>query len=96
MENEKRQVLRRDITLAVRMATGLGPPLKCNLKDISETGARIEVHDPGSSPQEFLVILNGDLKRWCRVMWRSKNEIGIKFIKPPKCLIGDKAKAASD
>jgi hypothetical protein len=83
---DKRQSKRQDITHTVLMSTGLGPPLKCTMKDVSEAGARIEVDDPKSSPQEFEIILKEGLSRWCRVMWRSKGEIGIKFIVPPRSL----------
>jgi hypothetical protein len=76
------------------MATGLGPPLKCGMKDVSEAGARIVVFDPRASPQEFLLLLNAGLSRWCRVTWRSDKEIGIEFIPPPQSLT-TKEKSAS-
>jgi PilZ domain len=87
MDNtEKRQSTRRPITHSVFMATGLGPPLKCQMLDISELGARIRVGDPKTAPQEFLIVLDRGLARWCQVVWRSKTEIGIKFIEPPQSL----------
>ncbi len=87
MDNtEKRQSTRRPITHSVFMATGLGPPLKCQMLDVSEFGARIRVGDPKTAPQEFLIVLDRGLARWCQVVWRSKTEIGIKFIEPPQSL----------
>ena len=82
-DEDRRQHVRRAITRTVHMATGLGPPLKCSIKDVSEAGARMVVFDPRASPQEFLLLLNAGLSRWCRVTWRSDEEIGIQFIPPP-------------
>ena len=90
--NDKRQKARQAITHIVYMATGLGPPLKCEMKDVSELGARIVVSDAKISPQEFLVLLKDGLVRWCQVMWRSEREMGIKFVRPPKSLRAKKAK----
>src|ERR1022692_1591905 len=89
-KNDKRQSVRRAITQSVHMATGVGPPFKCTLKDMSRTGARIDVIDAASSPQDFLVLFNDRLHRWCRIMWRSKNEIAIKFVEAPQSLMTKK------
>lgn len=66
------------------MATGLGPPLKCQMLDVSELGARLRVGDPKAAPEMFLLILDRGLARWCQVAWRSDIEIGIQFIEPPE------------
>lgn len=83
---EKRQKPRRPISRIAHIATGLGPPLQCQMSDVSEAGARIAVLYPKSAPQEFLLLLSTDLLRWCRVIWRSEQEIGVSFIDPPKSL----------
>lgn len=80
---EHRATPRRPITTSVHMATGLGPPLSCTLKDVSELGARITVDEPAVAPQEFLILLSDKLARWCRVSWRSDREIGIEFVGEP-------------
>ena len=85
-EPDKRETTRRPITRAVHVATGLSPPLQCEMHDVSEFGARLRVGDPQTAPQEFLIRLNKGLTRWCRVIWRSNTEIGIKFIEPPESL----------
>lgn len=84
---DKRATPRREITRKVHMGTGLGPSLECELKDISQTGARLRFNDPNCAPQEFLVRLNDGVVRWCQVMWRSKTEIGIRFIKTPNSFV---------
>lgn len=85
-KTEKRQSERRPITHPVFMATGVCPPVKCQMLDVSELGARIRVGDPRLAPQEFLILLDKGLSRWCQVMWRSETEIGIKFVEPPESL----------
>lgn len=82
--NDKRGSPRREVSRIVQMGTGLGPSLECELKDLSETGARLKFHDPKCAPQEFLIRLESGLLKWCQVIWRSKAEIGVKFIKTPK------------
>ena len=81
---DKRQTARRAITHAVFMATGLGPPLKCQMLDVSELGARLRVGDPKAAPEVFLLILDRGLARWCQVAWRSDIEIGIRFVEAPE------------
>ncbi len=83
---ENRQSARRAITHKVFMATGVSPPLSCQMLDISEYGARLRVGDPRTAPQEFLILLDKGLTRWCQVMWRSNSEIGVKFVEPPQSL----------
>ena len=85
-ENEKRNNVRRTIERTVYLATGVSPPLECQLLDISERGARIRVGSPASAPQEFLIQLGKGLARWCQVVWRSETAIGVKFIEPPQSL----------
>jgi hypothetical protein len=82
--NDKRESPRAKITRTVYMGTGLGPSLACELKDLSATGARLRFNDPKCAPQEFLIRLDQGVLRWCQVVWRSKAEIGIRFIRTPR------------
>ncbi len=84
MNDDKRASPRKPITRTVHLGTGLGQSLECELRDISQTGGRLRFDDPNCAPQEFLIRLNDGVLRWCQVMWRSKTEIGIRFIKTPK------------
>jgi hypothetical protein len=81
-KHEKRRNRRRPIKHIVHIATGVGPPLQCQMIDVSESGARLIVDDPKSAPETFLIMLNDNLLRWCQVMWRSNTQIGIKFVNP--------------
>jgi hypothetical protein len=84
--SDARTAERKAIKRTVHVATGLGPPMNCTLKDISKTGARLEVIDANTASQEFLIILNDGLLRWCQTIWRGENEIGVRFIGIPKSL----------
>jgi hypothetical protein len=82
--NDKRGSPRQEVKRTVHMGSGLGPSLECELKDLSETGARLKFNDPKCAPQEFLIRLSSGVLKWCQVIWRSESEIGVKFIKTPK------------
>ncbi len=53
----------------------------CVLSDISDTGARIDVEDSKTVPDQFLLLLSGNAKakRICRVVWRKPRQVGVKF-----------------
>ena len=55
----------------------------CQLLDISETGARLQSADIGAIPNEFVLVLRDDLQKWCRVVRRSRNEVGVRFVGRP-------------
>src|SRR5690349_14482357 len=59
-----------------------GKPLHgCAVADISESGARLNVEDPDSIPDEFMLVLSrrGDAQRKCHVVWRKPRQIGVEF-----------------
>jgi hypothetical protein len=50
------------------------------VKDISLTGARIEVENTLEIPDEFTLTIDGDpFTRACRVAWKKPKQIGVKF-----------------
>jgi len=58
--------------------------------EISQAGARISVDPNTKLPAEFVLMINADLARWCRVTWRVGERVGIEFFGPgeplPKAL----------
>jgi hypothetical protein len=58
-------------------------PTECSIADVSEIGAKLIVKDPASIPDEFLLRLGPNLRKWCRVVWRGAGRIGIEFIATP-------------
>jgi hypothetical protein len=81
MQKDKRKSRRRAIRYTAWLV--LGPAIRhsCFLSDISETGARIDFEEPDAVPDRFLLWLasNGSARRTCRVVWREKQQIGVKF-----------------
>jgi PilZ domain len=58
-----------------------GERCDCAVSDISDRGARINVHDIDAIPDSFVLLLaeNGAARRECRVIWRKPREVGVKF-----------------
>ena len=58
-----------------------GETVKCIIRNLSETGANIEVY--GAVSDDFTLIFDCDLSRYtCRVMWRKPPRIGVQFQLP--------------
>jgi hypothetical protein len=58
-----------------------GDKTPCTIRDLSETGAAIELVDPSAAlPSAFILILPDDgLKLPCRVVWRRTFKVGVTF-----------------
>ncbi len=53
---------------------------ECVVKDISDTGARIQMGDATGVPEHFeLVIPHDNFRRKCTVRWRRYNMVGVSF-----------------
>jgi hypothetical protein len=55
----------------------------CEVLDISEGGARLRplMTAPDMLPEQFTLLLSscGRVRRSCRVIWRSRIELGVQF-----------------
>ena len=56
---------------------------RCIIRDINSTGAKLELNDTAGIPNHFGVVTDDDKSCYVRVMWRTKEEMGIRFIKRP-------------
>jgi hypothetical protein len=57
-----------------------GSTIECVVRNISETGAALEVASPLSIPAEFNLLISGNIaKRPCRVVWVKDKRIGVAF-----------------
>jgi hypothetical protein len=53
-------------------------PVTCIVRNLSEIGARLEVHCP--VPRTFELVFDGDQsRRACYMVWQKANQIGVKF-----------------
>ena len=57
-----------------------GGAIDCTVRNISETGAALEVVTPLFIPDRFTLAVQTDqLKRPCRIVWRKERRIGVTF-----------------
>jgi hypothetical protein len=77
----QRQGARRAVRIPVFILREAKPNLRCTLVDISETGARLIVHDVSTVPDRFTMAMTeqGVPRRQCRLVWRGAKEVGVSF-----------------
>lgn len=57
-----------------------GGAIDCVVRNLSDTGAALEVASPLGIPQAFNLLIAGDrTSRQCEVRWRKENRIGVAF-----------------
>ena len=57
-----------------------GGVIDCTIRNVSDTGAAIEVASPVGVPDSFWLVVSGDhTRRHCRVAWRTDKRIGVAF-----------------
>jgi hypothetical protein len=76
---ENRKHDRREIELVVHILTGEGQPMRAWLSDISESGAGLTLNQSIKLPDQFVLELSDKMRRWCRIVWRSEEAIGVQF-----------------
>ena len=60
---------------------GLDAAIDCIIKNMSATGAALEVKSPVGIPNDFTLLIKPEfVKRNCRVAWRSAKRIGVLFV----------------
>ncbi len=74
---------RRRILKAGSIEIG-GDAIDCIVRNVSETGAALEVLSPLYIPDRFtLVVRTDELKRPCHIIWRKAKRIGVAFDRGP-------------
>ena len=57
-----------------------GGAIDCSVRNVSETGAALEVVTPLFIPDHFTLFVPSDqVKRPCHIVWRKEKRIGIAF-----------------
>ena len=57
-----------------------GGIIDCTVRNLSETGAALEVTSPIGIPDHFNLVLSGDGRLApCHVVWRKEKRIGVTF-----------------
>jgi hypothetical protein len=77
---ENNRVAPRQRTLKAGTIEFSGSTLDCVVRNISDTGAALEVASPVGIPAEFNLMISGNIaKRPCRVVWVKDKRIGVTF-----------------
>ena len=77
--DQKRIARRRRVLKAGTIEFG-GGGLDCTVRNLSETGAALEVVTPLFIPDRFTLFIPSDhFKRPCHIVWRKEKRIGVAF-----------------
>jgi len=79
MDDEHRIATRHRVLKGGRILFG-GGSIDCTVRNLSETGAALDVTSPLGIPTEF-VLVTDDTLRPCRIVWRKEKRIGVTFEK---------------
>lgn len=82
MRSEKRKSPRRTLNYPAWIDLGDGRKLPCLVADVSRTGARIKTKTAEAVRDELTLEFSraGEARRFCRVVWRSANALGVRFV----------------
>lgn len=79
MMTNKRNAPRQRILKAGTITFGAAV-IDCTVRNLSETGAALQVASVVGIPTDFSLIIQSDnFHRRCRVAWRKMNRIGVTF-----------------
>ncbi len=78
---DRRTGRRQRVLKAAKITLGGAAVIDCTVRNLSDEGACLQVVSPVGIPEMFeLLIGYGSIdKRYCQVMWRSRNQIGVTF-----------------
>ena len=84
MKSEQRKKARKPLRHGVLLHFETGKSATATISDVSDTGARLDVQEPDSIPDRFVLLLskNGEARRLCRVVWRNEHQLGVQFERP--------------
>lgn len=77
---ERRKFPRLRVLKGAKIVIGTSSVLDCVVRDLSSTGARIEISNAIGLPEALDVTFDGGHTfRPCRLKWRTLNETGVEF-----------------
>ena len=76
---EYRIASRRRVLKAGTIEFG-GGAIDCMVRNVSDTGAALNVNSPVGIPDRFTLVVAADgSHQHCRVVWRKEKRIGVRF-----------------
>ena len=80
MSDESRKLQRQRTFKGGSISFSSAPAIDCIVRNLSATGACLEVTDPSAIHDNFKLIIKPEiLTRSCEVAWRSPRRIGVRF-----------------
>ena len=77
---DEKRIARRNRVLKAGTIEFGGGAIDCTIRNVSETGAAIEVVSPLYIPDRFTLFVPSEKsKRPCHVVWRKEKRIGVTF-----------------
>ena len=81
---ERRLAPRRNASIAASIVYNGGRGVKpCVVRNLSESGAKLEVSSVVGIPNSFDLLVPGHRPQHCRVAWRALKEIGVAYYHDP-------------
>jgi hypothetical protein len=82
MTDDKRRAQRRRVIKSGKITFG-GGAISCVVRNLSESGAMLEVESPVGVPDRFTLVFDSDgVHQECRTVWRKPTRIGVAFENP--------------
>ena len=82
MRLERRLSPRRNTAISAEIVFANGRSRRaCVIRNISDTGAKLEVASVKDIPNTFDLLSPGHHPQPCRIVWRALKEIGVNFTK---------------
>jgi hypothetical protein len=76
---EKRSAPRHKVLKGATLVFG-GNGVECTVRNLSSSGAAIDVASPAGLPPSFMLVIEADqFIRRCRPVWRNDKRIGVAF-----------------
>ena len=77
---DKRTIFRKRVLKAAQIVLSeKAPKLECAVRNLSATGACLQVSTTYGLPTNFEVVIEG-VRRQCRAVWRTDTNIGVMFV----------------
>ena len=78
--NEPRVATRRRVLKSGSISLAGGGVITCTVRNLSNTGAALEVTSQVGIPESFVLVLEMETKKHsCKVAWRKGTRIGVAF-----------------
>jgi PilZ domain len=74
---DHRSTPRHRVLKAATISFG-GGAISCTIRNLSDSGASLEVESPIGIPETFALVMDSGGRR-CRVIWRREKRIGVRF-----------------